>query len=350
MLEKEIKEITYQDICELVFVQKQRESQTLDYKRDFYTHTKEFAKDVTAFANKCGGQIIFGIDEKDMSIIGIHDTLGDQKIEDWMSNVINDLVTDKIDYNLCFIPISGEEPPLFIVVLNILESNNKPLYVHIDKKTLCYVRNGTSVFSAKPNEIKEMYSIKEQPESSLKQNAKGNNITQIGINEGTVNIKTNKIKQENKISPNPEFHISGKQAQLIKKHVDQIVELNEKAGKFKTKEDKSFFYGKTWASFRSKFSVTSYQLLPKEKFNEAIHWLNQQEAIQKPKLRRTNNDVWRKKNYSAIFSRLKQLGLEKEKAYEIANKKLNLKKPIDSLKDLGEQNLEHLYQIIMRMK
>ena len=42
--------------------------------------------------------------------------------------------------------------------------------------------------------------------------------------------------------------------------------------------------------------------------------------------------------------------MEREKAYEIANERLNLKQPINSLKDLGEQNLEKLYQIIIRMK
>ena len=350
MVNKEIKHITYQDICELVFVHKQRESQTLDYKRDFYTQTKEFAKDFTAFANKQGGQIIFGIDEKEMSIVGIQDNIRNQKIEDWISNVVNDLITESVDYNLCFIPISDDDNSLFVVVLNISESPNKPVYTYIDKKTLCYIRNGTSVFSAKPNEIKKMYEASGQNRNTINQTAKGNNITQIGSNNGTINIKTEKVKTENKITPNPAFHVSGEQAQLIKKYIDDIVELNENAGKFKKKEDKSNFYGKTWNSFKKAFGVTSYQLLPKEKFADAITWLQKQGAIQKPKLRRTNNTEWRNKNYTAIYSKLRQLGYKKEKAYEIANEKLNLKKPISSLKELGEQNLERLYQIIMRMK
>lgn len=350
MIEKAIKEINYQDISELLYVKKQRESQTLDYKRDFYNQSKEFVKDITAFANKQGGQIIFGIDEKEGSIVGIHDTIGNQKIEDWISNVLNDLVTDKLDYEMCFIPISDEDTPLYILIIHVYESKNKPLYVCLDKKTLCFTRNGTSVFSAKPSEIKEMYEQKEQRNLIYQQKAKGNNITQIGINEGIINIKMEKLKNENNVSPNPEYHISGEQAIQIKTHIDKIVELNENAGKFKKKEDKGKCYRKTWNSFYDNVGVTSYLILPKEKFDEAIKWLQQQEAIQKPKLRRTNNDEWRKKNYSAIWSKLRELGLEREKAYEIANERLILKQPISSLKDLGEQNLEKLYQIIMKMK
>jgi len=348
MNQKETKDITY--IYDLLYMKKQRESQTLDYKRDFYKQSKEFAKDITAFANKQGGQIIFGIDEKEMSIVGISDVVGNQKIEDWISNVLYDLVTDVVDYEIYLIPISDEGSSLYVVVLNIAESKNKPLYVCVDNKTLCYIRNGTSVFSAKPTEIREMYEVNKQEKSSFIQKAKGNNITQVGVIEGDFNIKTEKIKKENKISPNPKFHITGEQAQQIKECINKIVELNGKAGKFKGKQDKGKFYAKTWNLFKNKFGVTSYHLLPKDKFIEAKTLLKQQEAIQKPKLRRTNNKEWRIKNYSAIFSRLGQLGFNKDKAHEIANEKLKLKHPINSLTELGEQNLEKLYKIIMRMK
>ncbi|CAM1364277.1 AlbA family DNA-binding domain-containing protein [Tenacibaculum xiamenense] len=356
MIEKRIKEITYQDVCELVYVKKVRESETLDYKREFSFNTKEFVKDVTAFANKKGGQIIFGIDEKEMSIIGVSDIKGNIKIEDWISNTFNDLIVDELNYEIIFVPINDDEPPLFIVVLHVYESEIKPLYVNINKKTLCYLRKGTSVFSAKPNEIKRMYedrSSRQEPitntksKSSVKQIAKGRDITQIGNNEGTINITTKKVKKENKISPNPNFHISGEQANQIKEYINQIVDLNSKAGKLKDDKEKGKFYASTWNKFKKKFGVTSYQLLPINKFDEAKNWLQRQLAIQKPKLRRTNNDEWRKRNYKAIWSKSRELNMSKEQIYQMAFERLKLKTPITSLKDLGEQNLDKLYRIMM---
>ena len=155
MLNKPTSEITYKDINELLYIQEERESQNLDYKREFHKDGKEFAKDITAFANSDGGHIIFGIDEKKNEIIGLSDNVGNGKIEDWITNVLNTNTDKSIGYEIGFIKID-KETPLFIVILYIKESLDKPIYVVADNKSICYLRKGTSVFSAKPNDIKEM--------------------------------------------------------------------------------------------------------------------------------------------------------------------------------------------------
>lgn len=349
MFDKPIENISYKDICDLVYRKKEREGQILDYKREFHKEGKEFAKDLTAFANASGGYIIYGIDESSNDILGISDTVnGKTKIDDWIANVLNDMLDETAEYNLAFIEVSEEETEKFVVILQILESEKKPIFVKENNKQICYIRKGSSVFSAKSSDIKAMYESKVeiQPASesnNIKQNSKGNHNVQVGINQGTI-IKTDKVVKKNEIKPNIENHISEAQAKEIKECIDKIVEINEQAGK----GNKSKIYPETWQSFYNRFKITSYKLLPKETFEDAITWLKQQIAFEhRPKLRKSNNDQWKKDIYGAIYAKSqKSLGLDKQGLYDFALEKLKLKTPINSLKDLSDTRLNKLYKLI----
>lgn len=351
MFDKAIKDITYKDINELLYIRQIREGQRLDYKREFYKDSKEFVKDTTAFANSEGGYIIFGIDEKQKIVTGITDNIGNSKIEDWIANVLNSNTDKTVDYDTKFINIDEDETPLFIVVLNIKESNQKPVYVTTDSKSLCYIRKGSSVFAAKPNDIREMYlkAIETNPQNKIKvtQKSNGNHNIQVGVNQGTI-IKTDKVVKKNEVVTNPEVHISQEQAKQILDTVNKIVEINEQAGKFNNPKDKGKYFSQTWTSFKNKFSVTSYHLLPKEKFEEAINWLQKQIAFDhRPKLRKANNPQWKKDIYGAIYAKAQNdLHLDKEELYQFAFDKLKLKEHITSLKDLSDTRLNKLYKII----
>ncbi len=69
-IDKDIKNITKEDLANLVRNHKQEDS-FLDFKRDLYgktdTDKKELLKDVSAFANGSGGEIIIGIEEDNYS-------------------------------------------------------------------------------------------------------------------------------------------------------------------------------------------------------------------------------------------------------------------------------------------
>ena len=69
-IDKDIKNITKEDLKNLVRNHKQEDS-FLDFKRDLYgktdTDKKELLKDVSAFANGSGGEIIIGIEEDNYS-------------------------------------------------------------------------------------------------------------------------------------------------------------------------------------------------------------------------------------------------------------------------------------------
>lgn len=349
MFDKPTNNITYKDINELLYIRQERESQQLDYKREFHKDGKEFAKDTTAFANTEGGYIIYGIDEKQNNIIGISDNVGNGKIEDWITNVLNTNTDNSIDYEIKFINIDEENEPQFIVVLYIKESIKKPIYVIADNKTICYLRKGTSVFSAKPNDIREMYlkSNLTNGKTQVIQKVKGNHNLQVGVNQGTI-IKTDKVVKKNEVVTNPDVHITQEQAKQILDTVGEIVEINEKAGKFRTTADKGKYFAQTWTSFKNRFNVTSYHLLPKEKFDEALSWLKKQIAYEhRPKLRKSNTPEWQKNIYGAIYAKAQSdLQLSKDELYQFAFDKLKLKQPISSLKELSDTRLNKLYKII----
>lgn len=351
MFDKSLSEITYKDINDLLYLKQEREGQRLDYKKEFHKEGKEFAKDVTAFANSEGGYIIFGIDEKENIVCGINDMVGNIKIDDWISNTLNSNASEIIKYELRFISISDEENPSYLLILLISESINKPVYVTADQKSICYIRKGSSTFSAKPNDIKQMYKKssknKEQVQIKVTQKSNGNNNLQIGVNQGTV-IKTERVTKKNEVIINPKIHITQEQAKQIYDSVNEIVEINEKAGKFKTSADKGMFFAQTWTSFKNRFNVTSYHLLPKEKFNEALSWLKKQIAYKhRPKLRKVNNAEWKKAVYGAIYAKAQnELRMDKLALYEFASEKLKLKFPITSLKELSDARLKKLYQIM----
>ena len=256
-----------------------------------------------------------------------------------------------MEYEIKFINIDEENDPRFIVVLYIKESKKKPIYVTADNKSVCYIRKGTSVFSAKPNEIREMYlkSIAHVGQSQIKvaQESKGNYNLQVGVNQGTI-IKTEKLVKKIDVMTNPEIHITQEQAKQILDNINKIVEINEQAGKFEDPKDKGKYFSQIWTSFKNRFKVTSYHLLPKDKFEEALTWTQKQITFQhRPKLRLGNNPQWKKDIYGAIYAKAQnELRLDKQGLYEFATDKLKLKEPISSLKDLSDTRLNKLYKII----
>lgn len=159
---------------------------------------------------------------------------------------------------------------------------------------------------------------------------------------GDVNINTKKIERFD-VHPGPQ-HIAEAQAFKIKELIDKAVDIETKAGK-----NKGNLYAKWWASIKRKFKVTSYKLIPVDRGDEAIAWLQQQKAIKLPKIRRKDNPEWRKQLTGAIWARSNnQLGMTKQDVYNLVLTRIG--KNISSLTDLGEQDLKKLHSVIFAMK
>ncbi|GAB5525407.1 MAG: hypothetical protein Roseis2KO_32790 [Roseivirga sp.] len=350
---KNLSGIDYKRLNEFLFVDRLVESETVEFKRELpkvkdKLNGHEFAKDVVAFANAKGGLLLVGIDEKQLGICGFKLDLGNQKVEDWISNVLNDFVDQKVDYETKIVPISNEGD-LIVLLVKVLEGQNKPSYVVKGSRSIPYLRKGTSVFEASPSDIALMYQSRQRESKKtvrVDQKASGKNIQQVGQNFGQV-IQTNQIKNVTNAQPNPEIHISESEAKRIKDKVDEIVRINDNSGKLKSQEDKKRMYSQLYSSIKNRFKVTSYKFIPKEEFKNCYEWLQKEIAGKHtPKLRRSNNPEWRKKRYGSIYTKARQVGLEKPELLLFAEERLNLKAPIQSLKDLGEQNLDKLYKIL----
>ena len=164
--------------------------------------------------------------------------------------------------------------------------------------------------------------------------SKVNNKIEYNLNKRVVN--------KNIIQPSDNA-INPAQRKLIQEKISNLVAITNK-----NPENKRKSFAGWWNNFYKVFKVNSYAEITQDQFEDAIKWLTKQEAANRPKLRRKDNPKWRNELYAAIYARAKELGLEKEDVYAIVSEKLD--KEVDSLKELGEQNLEKLHGIIMRMK
>lgn len=145
----------------------------------------------------------------------------------------------------------------------------------------------------------------------------------------------------NEVKPGPE-HISEEQAFTLTELVKEAVERDGKSGKEPAK-----LFASWWNKLKKHFKVASYRMIPREQGDEAVKWMKQQVAILKPKLRRADNDAWRKTHYAVIHAGLKTLGKDKEWFYGLVFEKIG--KRITSTTDLGEQDLDKISGIIRRM-
>jgi len=169
----------------------------------------------------------------------------------------------------------------------------------------------------------------------------GNNV--IAITAGRdLNYNTRKVIRP-VFTPGPQ-HVSPEQARAIGALVDEIVEI-EKNSKRPPKNP----YGKWWSLLKAHFNVQVWREIPCERGTEAIEWLQRRKAMLRPKLRRTNPEKWRASLYTGIWAKAKELGISHEGVHCIANERLELTRPITSLKELGERNLKKLYDIIFSM-
>jgi hypothetical protein len=169
--------------------------------------------------------------------------------------------------------------------------------------------------------------------------SKGN---QNWIAGGDININRRQISRK-EFTPGP-GHISAAQAKTIKDHVDNAVSLLESAGK----GSKKTLYPRWWKMITNHFQVTTYREIPRELGDAAIVWVQQRIAqIAMPAARRTNNSLWRNQRYRSIWARSKELGMDEPAVHSLVAERLG--RTVDSLKVLGERDLDRLYRIIFAM-
>lgn len=165
----------------------------------------------------------------------------------------------------------------------------------------------------------------------------------IGDNNTVIHTRKVVRKVVNRVQPGPE-HISPAQAHDIQLAVGKLVEIGVKAGDGTERE----LYARWYSSLKKRFNTNSYLMIPAELGGEALSWLKQQAGLKRPKLRRTDNEAWRKQLYKAIWARSRQVGLSKGEVYNLVLTRLGRR--VTSLKPLGERSLKQLYNIVFALQ
>lgn len=176
----------------------------------------------------------------------------------------------------------------------------------------------------------------------INQKIDGNNNIQVAGDY----IKTEKIKRLTEVIHDANEHISDAQALEIRNKITEIVNMVASEKTPKTK-----LFPQEYSAFYKAFGITKYTLVPKDKFDEAIKWLQKRIAYYgKPKLRQNNNEEWRKLQYKSINAKAGNLGWTKDQLLEFSQIALDLKTSITSLKELSDTRLKKLYTKIFSKK
>ncbi|QNL21426.1 ATP-binding protein [Hyphobacterium sp. CCMP332] len=122
---------------------KKGESEFLEFKLKT-THPMRILNELVAFANTKGGQLIIGVNDKDLSIHGVKNGEEDVFL---MQKLIQDHIYPKLKNHVSRIPISKKRD---LILIEIPEGKQKPYYVNENPEE----RNGTAYVRLKDESIK----------------------------------------------------------------------------------------------------------------------------------------------------------------------------------------------------
>lgn len=154
-------------------------------------------------------------------------------------------------------------------------------------------------------------------------------------------------KNKTEVKYDPDLHISQEQAAYIKKMIAELVLMLSA----KSSDTKAKLFRQVYNQLYSKFKVTSYLLIPKDKFDDAVMWLKKYKGGKgRASLKRYAPDQWRTATYKAIYSKARELNIDHDTVHIIASQALHRFDIISSLKDLTKKELEHVYDYLFSLK
>ena len=117
------------------------EDKNVEFKREIPSKHEKFLKDIIAFSNSTGGQVILGVEDETGIVYGI----GEQspfKLSDSISNMISDACTPQIEPDITIETLEDKT----ILVIDVAPGKFRPYYLlSKEKETSTYIRiNGTS--------------------------------------------------------------------------------------------------------------------------------------------------------------------------------------------------------------
>jgi len=103
----------------------------LEFKRTI-SSPERIAREVCAFANTRGGTLLIGVND-DRSLVGVRSFYEESYL---LYEALNMLCSPAIDYEVEIVQLGDKD----IVVVKVMESENKPVYAKLGKKSHIFVR------------------------------------------------------------------------------------------------------------------------------------------------------------------------------------------------------------------
>ena len=116
------------------------EGKNIEFKRELPKNHEKFLKDVIAFSNSTGGQVVLGIEDETCVVYGI----GEQspfKISDAISNMISDACTPQIEPDISIQTVENKT----ILVIDIVPGKFRPYYLVAKGKENSQKAAGTGI-------------------------------------------------------------------------------------------------------------------------------------------------------------------------------------------------------------
>ena len=127
------------------------ESYNLEYKREIPKSDKTWLKSIVSFSNTSGGELIVGIEDKTLKVVGIKEdrsTIEQRIIESISSNVLPKPMID-----ISFKNIDDKD----VIIVYIAKGQNTPYYLKNEGlENGCYIRYGSTDRLATESERQEL--------------------------------------------------------------------------------------------------------------------------------------------------------------------------------------------------
>jgi hypothetical protein len=185
------------------------------------------------------------------------------------------------------------------------------------------------------NEFKE--SAPATHEAAPAQTITGDNNVQVGRD---VNVFT-KPPTVKKVIARKEGGVSPDELRQIKLWVEELAE-----GEVGISRQSAF--AKWGAIFLKRFKLDKREELLSADMGDVKAWFIQQRAIQTRGLRTKASDVWQRERITAIKAAMNEMGVTNESYYPELARRLRMRKPFTSLKDLTKRDLDRIYGLVMR--
>lgn len=156
---------------------------------------------------------------------------------------------------------------------------------------------------------------------------------QVNVAGGDLTV-TSRLVRRNVITPD-DRHLAREQRTRLRAAVHDLASRMARVGAPPN-------FAAVHAMLQRRFAVTSYLLIPRERYGEALEYLRRELVIRRGVLAHRDPARLRVELFRAIYARAGELGWSREELYRFAAERLDVPERITSLKQFGADQLRKL--------